>query len=859
MTDETDDMSNGTSNRGSSNDSMSAETAITQNYLTEDDIKKIAVLQLDLVVSRNAAIHFQMQKNKLKARSAVVLEWMDVSFGYINAMKLLFDKNVFADGRQHELLVEVFSYNYFVLYYILDRLELSEADSQLATDLHKMSSRFLAVPEYRHDLQLTVHVCRTMIEAKVLSEDTAKLNIDNNHSDASEQKHQENKKQIANDFYPTCSEPDDGSTNKRKSLISISIQKVVSWKPSHVFLVDIRNAEDFYISEISKALLFPLVNIDPILVRNCQSFSEILDAIKRNSMDAYRRLSRITSYKYIVFYSNNNRVGNTELKFDSILRRQIKSSPPFVYWLDGGAIELEDWIAKFESKHDSKPGPITDSFESLPKSDFQDGLWREPPAPKAAKIESPPNLDYSRPPLPNPLSATNIPVSSARTMTIQRPQTENAVSRRTSFIPLVRLFNFGSTCYMNSMIQCLFTTSYFQNLFINRGKFSQILHSEKLSLALSFNHLFMDFYKADGYYIVKPMRFVSLCAQLKPDFRVPYEQQDTSQFLYFIMERLHNELKITDTPENREMFKTGDPETDPFALYSSRNGYIKWHDSLVQSEGVSPINGLFQIQQESCLHCGRCGYQSYNFDYSSMLNLNLKGDEYHLSDLILKNLKVEELSDRFGNAWKCPSCEKLAKRLFSLEHKCAEYLNTKYDTPNNETDQSSKKRNFFSHMHKKSKDKQNGSSSTSNFDYSKLNLSMLDPEERTEYESLKSTLLKPNISFKSTSFIKLPKVLIIYLAKFDLYQNKLTNVNLHFARTLKFKLTRDGKEVSYQYQLSSWIDHLGSSISSGHYTAVVSRNNEWFYCDDENISRLEYTGNEVKDPDAYLLFYTLVN
>lgn len=69
MTDETDDMSNGTSNRGSSNDSMSAETAITQNYLTEDDIKKIAVLQLDLVVSRNAAIHFQMQKNKLKARS----------------------------------------------------------------------------------------------------------------------------------------------------------------------------------------------------------------------------------------------------------------------------------------------------------------------------------------------------------------------------------------------------------------------------------------------------------------------------------------------------------------------------------------------------------------------------------------------------------------------------------------------------------------------------------------------------------------------------------------------------------------------------------------------------------------------
>lgn len=107
MIDETDGMSNETPNNRNSNDSISAETSTTKNYLSDDDIEQIAGLQLDLVVSRDTAIHAQVRKHQFKTRSAVVLEWMDISFGYINAMKLLFDKNIFADGRQHELLVEI--------------------------------------------------------------------------------------------------------------------------------------------------------------------------------------------------------------------------------------------------------------------------------------------------------------------------------------------------------------------------------------------------------------------------------------------------------------------------------------------------------------------------------------------------------------------------------------------------------------------------------------------------------------------------------------------------------------------------------------------------------------------------------
>ncbi|GMF08115.1 unnamed protein product [[Candida] boidinii] len=193
--------------------------------------------------------------------------------------------------------------------------------------------------------------------------------------------------------------------------------------------------------------------------------------------------------------------------------------------------------------------------------------------------------------------------------------------------PIVKLYNYQNTCYINSMIQCLFNTTHFRSLYIN-DTYRRTLNDEfsKLSLSFAFSELFKHFVFASGREIVKPSQFLSICNKIRPDFNIPVEQQDTSQFLYFLMDRLHTEVSILDTPQNRIDFKTQNVNNDPFRDFSTNKDYLKWHKTLLKNEGVSPIGKFFQIQTETRLKCSRCGHKTYNYDHSIMLTLNFQSN-----------------------------------------------------------------------------------------------------------------------------------------------------------------------------------------------------------------------------------------
>ncbi|VEU22985.1 DEKNAAC104197 [Brettanomyces naardenensis] len=780
----------------------------TTAVLRPNTVRSIASQQFDLVESNRISLsegRDRKARSRDKSDADLVLSWIDISLNYMNILKLLSDGKYFKNGHQSEILIELFCYNYFILHHVLPSLSIGEEDKQMVMLLNQMAEQFEGISDYRDQLHSAVRMCDEILDPKILSPTVLKSTT---------------LKSTPSEYYP-ADDDDEEEQQDNDHVASITINDLSQLSRSRLLLLDMRSFDDFVRSSFPPGFILSTVNVSPKFVEVSSKFGEILDRMKTANMDSFRRLAGLRTYSYVIYYSENSKVGELEHKIDSLLRDYLQGYFTQILWLDGG------WSSLEESKQKVPPTSPYSRPAVLP-----------PPAQEAASSST-------RPPIP-------------RGMGVATSQTYPTVGPSTDF-PLIRIFNYGSTCYINSMLQCLYCASYFRNLFMNENKFMQILRSEKDSLSLSLHHLFVDFFRAGSYYIVKPARFVRLCSILKPDFNIPYEQQDTSQFLYFIMDKLHSELKIEDTPQNRETFRTGDQETDPFAMYSTRKEYKKWHDSLMKTEGVSPINGLFQIQQETCLTCGRCGYKSFNYDYSSMMHLNLNGREYHLNDLIMKNLTVEELSDRLGNAWKCPSCEKMEKRLLSMENRCRDKVELE---PATDSDSSTtRKRSSFFKLRRGDRNK-----STRSLDIeheypeyrTTLNLDRLDMRERQEYERISTLLSQPNVSYRSTAFIKLPKVLIVYLAKFDLYQKKLNNINLKFPKTLKFKLYRNGEEVSYGYQLSSWIDHLGSSVTSGHYTSVVSRYGKWFYCDDENLSAINYESvNEIGDPNAYLLFYSL--
>ncbi len=53
------------------------------------------------------------------------------------------------------------------------------------------------------------------------------------------------------------------------------------------------------------------------------------------------------------------------------------------------------------------------------------------------------------------------------------------------------------------------------------------------------------------------------------------------------------------------------------------------------------------------------------------------------------------------------------------------------------------------------------------------------------------------------------------------------------------------KQEGYKYNLISFIVHVGSSASSGHYTAYVKNEDGWHYCDDRSIIKI--TNKQIED------------
>lgn len=56
------------------------------------------------------------------------------------------------------------------------------------------------------------------------------------------------------------------------------------------------------------------------------------------------------------------------------------------------------------------------------------------------------------------------------------------------------------------------------------------------------------------------------------------------------------------------------------------------------------------------------------------------------------------------------------------------------------------------------------------------------------------------------------------------------------------------------YDLFAVVNHMGK-IDSGHYTALIRREGQWFRCDDEKVSRVTDVGKLIQSEEAYLVFY----
>ncbi|CAH2355608.1 hypothetical protein CLIB1423_29S01046 [[Candida] railenensis] len=369
------------------------------------------------------------------------------------------------------------------------------------------------------------------------------------------------------------------------------------------------------------------------------------------------------------------------------------------------------------------------------------------------------------------------------------------------------LKNFGSSCYINSSLQLLFALIQFKSIFINSRYHKYIrdpkyveqfnLNStEPILLSVAISGLLKSFIN-HGSCGIAPSKFLRICAKLKPDFNIPNEQQDAQEFLMFLLERLHDELSVKNL--NEESANSVIYKSEVNVNTKDKDDYFKWYRALIDREGVSPVNDLFQGHLQNKLICNACGYESVTYSPFNTLSLTIpqpgiggggnRDGSVDLSDCLKYFIKDEILTG--DNAWNCPKCADKSSSSSSIPSAANSLDNHPVFQP---------KKGIFSR--KKSPVRKSN--------------------EKDSNSAMKSAL-KNTISIKRLSFVKLPQILLIHLSRFSMYNlsDKL-NTAIKYPLQLKFNDPTSTEGGKIHYKLTGLINHYGN-LKSGHYTSLVNK------------------------------------
>jgi len=114
---------------------------------------------------------------------------------------------------------------------------------------------------------------------------------------------------------------------------------------------------------------------------------------------------------------------------------------------------------------------------------------------------------------------------------------------------LIGLNNIGATCFMNSTLQCLSQTKSLTDYFLNEKNIDRIINNNiyiknknDLQLSPAYHDLIKQLWDKNGPKSFSPSHFMGVIEKLNPLFKKG-QAGDSKDFIIFILEQLHKELK----------------------------------------------------------------------------------------------------------------------------------------------------------------------------------------------------------------------------------------------------------------------------------------------------------------------------
>eukprot|EP01061_Rhynchopus_euleeides_P023035 TRINITY_DN37559_c0_g1_i1.p1 TRINITY_DN37559_c0_g1~~TRINITY_DN37559_c0_g1_i1.p1 ORF type:complete len:447 (+),score=140.69 TRINITY_DN37559_c0_g1_i1:114-1454(+) len=275
--------------------------------------------------------------------------------------------------------------------------------------------------------------------------------------------------------------------------------------------------------------------------------------------------------------------------------------------------------------------------------------------------------------------------SSSRHSYTTAPYTRTSISSRVAPLSLSPpgLTNLGNTCFMNAVLQCLLRTERFvesirradvgaatttsattpmsyRSYDTPRSSAAAPSAKSRGELTAAFKTLLNDATRSygDSYASVAPSALKSAVGRWRSSF-MGYGQQDAQEFLRFLLEGIHEEVKRNKGPAVYEEMKDIDGE-HPADTSQRWWAYHKRRDD-------SDVYDVFGGQLKSAVTCGTCGTEHLAFDPFLDLSIPVPVSRYRrfgLKDAILRFTDKEHLdgADKF-HCRKCKEAKRSTKQL----------------------------------------------------------------------------------------------------------------------------------------------------------------------------------------------------
>ncbi|KAF0852793.1 ubiquitin carboxyl-terminal hydrolase [Andalucia godoyi] len=179
--------------------------------------------------------------------------------------------------------------------------------------------------------------------------------------------------------------------------------------------------------------------------------------------------------------------------------------------------------------------------------------------------------------------------------------------RKPTSVALAGFRNLGNTCFMNSALQCLVSTSSFTKYFLAREYRHDLNNTRgmKGSLAVEYGELIAEMGRVQNRGCVSPSAFRSLFVRWAPRFQ-GYAQQDAQEFLRAALDGLHEDLNRTRVQPAYEELKDMDGE-------SAFDQSERWWNHF-RARNNSVVLDTFGGQLKSTVKCTKCKTKSVAFD-----------------------------------------------------------------------------------------------------------------------------------------------------------------------------------------------------------------------------------------------------